>query len=467
MQHDLFKNIDALEAWAIELQRGLVAIPAITPTSDGTGELDKAVWLEQELRKLPFDTIARYDAPHPSAKGGVRPNLVALYKGTEGGRTLWIMSHLDVVPPGDLSLWKTDPFTLTVKGRTLYGRGVEDNHQGLVASLLAVRAIMESGWRPPFDLGLLFAADEETGSEYGAGFLCRQHAHLFGPRDMFIVPDGGLADGSMVEVAEKSIWWLKIKTQGKQCHASMPQKGINAFRAASELVVALQSLYKTFPKKDPLFDPPMSTFEPTKKENNIPNINTIPAEDVFYLDARVLPCYPLKKVEAEIKRLARAIEKKHKVKISFEDVQRGEAAPPTAADDPLVTELIGAVKEVHKVEAVPRGIGGGTVAAFFRKLHLPAVVYSKLDEVAHQPNEYCKLDNLLGDAKVFALTALRLAERAVSAPAPTPRKPVRGAARPAKAKTKPQASVKAKAAPKAKSQPRDQKRSQTRATRRR
>ena len=54
------------------------------------------------------------------------------------------------------------------------------------------------------------------------------------------------------------------------------------------------------------------------------------------------------------------------------------------------------------------GVGGGTVAAVFRQLGYPAVVYAKQDEVAHQPNEYCILDNLIGDAQVFAYVALNL-----------------------------------------------------------
>ena len=412
MPKEMFKKIEGYEPYAIELQRGLVAIPAINPASSGTGELDKVVWLENEIRKLKSDQIQRVDAPDKTAKGGVRPNLIARYKGSQSDRTLWIMSHTDVVPPGELSQRKTDPFKLHIEGRKLYGRGVEDNHQGLVSSILALRAIMESGWRPPFDIALLFAADEETGSEFGADYLAIHHSNLFGKNDMFIVPDGGAADATMVEVAEKSILWLKIRTIGKQCHASMPEKGINSFRAASELVVKLRSLYREFPKKDKLFDPPISTFEPTKKEPNLPNINTIPGEDVFYLDSRVLPCYTLAQVHAEIQRLAREVEKRCKVSISFESVQEGEAAPPTSADCPLVKAIIKSIKEVHGVKAIPRGIGGGTVAAIFRRLKLPAVVYSKLDEIAHQPNEYCHIDNMIGDAKVFVLTARNLADKA-------------------------------------------------------
>ena len=79
-----------------------------------------------------------------------------------------------------------------------------------------------------------------------------------------------------------------------------------------------------------------------------------------------------------------------------------------AMDQSSVSE---AIKEIHGVKAKTMGIGGGTVAAVFRKLGLPAVVSAKLDETAHQPNEYCILDNLIGDAKIFAISALLLGER--------------------------------------------------------
>jgi len=188
----------------------------------------------------------------------------------------------------------------------------------------------------------------------------------------------------------------------------MPSQGRNSFKAACDLAIRMQGLYKKFNKKDKLYCPPMSTFEPTKKDANVPNINTIPGEDVFYYDCRVLPQYKLKDVEAEIKRLAKGVEKKYGVKISFANMQRSEAAPSTSPDAEVVKLISEAIKEVHGVKAKTMGIGGGTVAAVFRKLGLPAVVSAKLDETAHQPNEYCILDNLIGDAKVCALTALKI-----------------------------------------------------------
>ena len=82
--------------------------------------------------------------------------------------------------------------------------------------------------------------------------------------------------------------------------------------------------------------------------------------------------------------------------------QAAAAAPPTSARAPVVMALKRAIKEVYDESGRPRGIGGGTVAAFFRHAGFPAAVWSKVDETAHQPNEYCHIDNMLGDAKVFA-----------------------------------------------------------------
>lgn len=411
MKDQILKKIDSYENYAVELQRGLTAIPALAPSSGGTGEYDKALWLEGELKKLKFDSIEWINAPQKEAKNGIRPNVIARYKGQDSSRTIWFMGHLDIVPPGEAKLWKSDPYKMEIQGRKLIGRGVEDNQQAIVSSILVVKAMMELGFRPKYDIALLFCADEETGSGYGADYISEKHPEIFGKNDVFFVPDSGTEDGSMIEVAEKSILWLKVTTQGKQCHASRPSLGINAFKAASELVTKYQKLYKKFPKKDKLYEPPISTFEPTKKENNVPNVNTLPGEDVFYMDCRVMPQYQLTEVKAEMRRMADEIEAKYGVKISFEPQQEAQAAPPTDPNAPIVLELKKAIKEIRGIKSKAYGIGGGTVAAFFRRLNLASVVYAQLNETAHMPNESCVIDHMMGDAKVFAVTALNLCEK--------------------------------------------------------
>jgi succinyl-diaminopimelate desuccinylase len=223
---------------------------------------------------------------------------------------------------------------------------------------------------------------------------------------MFLVPDGGDSLGETIEIAEKNCLWVRFKTIGLQAHGSRPDQGANAHLAGAELAVRLhEELSQKFGDHDPLFEPDYSTFQPTKKEANVPNINTIPGDDVFCMDMRILPRYPVKVVLAEIDHIKAGVETKHKVKIGYTLVQNMESVP-TPADAPLVRLLSGIVKEVYKVDTRPIGIGGGTVGAYLRNAGMDSVVWSRMDDTAHQPNEYVLLANILGDAKVMALLML-------------------------------------------------------------
>ena len=69
----------------------------------------------------------------------------------------------------------------------------------------------------------------------------------------------------------------------------------------------------------------------------------------------------------------------------------------------LVKKLEEKIKEVYKTEPQLIGIGGGTVAAYLRNAGIDAAVWARIDETAHMPNEYCKMENLAGDAVIMAL----------------------------------------------------------------
>jgi len=403
---ELFKKIDGYRDFIIDIQTKMTACPAVSPHEGGLGETAKAEVLLKLLKSMKFDEIKVLNVKDKKSPTGVRPNIVAKYYGKNRSKTLWVMAHMDVVPPGDLSLWKTDPYKVVVKGDKIYGRGTEDNQQGLVSGLLAVKAMMELGIRPPVNYALLLNADEEVGSDYGIISVLKQYGKSFGKNDSFFVPDGGNKEGTMIEIAEKNLLWMKFTVQGKQTHASMPHTGVNAFVAGSALVIALRDLYKKFNKKDKLFgDVSYSTFEATKAEANVPNVNTIPGQHIFYLDCRVLPSYDNNKVIAEIKRIAKVIEKKYKVTIKAETLI-SERSKPTNKNAAIVKLTEQAVKAVYHNKPVVQGIGGGTVSAYLRNAGFPAVVFSKLDDTMHQPNEYSSIKNTIGDAKVFVHVAM-------------------------------------------------------------
>jgi succinyl-diaminopimelate desuccinylase len=330
--------------------------------------------------------------------------MVCTIRGADDSRRLWIMSHLDVVPEGDRSQWRTDPFVATVKDGRVYGRGVEDNQQGVVSSILTALAFVEAGVVPDRTIKLLFVADEEVGSKHGIQYLL-DTTDLFRHGDFIVIPDGGKPDGLEIEVAEKNICWLKVTTKGEQCHASVPDEGANAFLAACEAAIAINALETAvFVARDSLFSPDRSTLSPTKKDPNVPNINTIPGDDVFYVDMRMLPAYSIERAVAEVRGAVAPIAKRHGVDIMCEAVQSVESKA-TPRDAPVVAALAEAIGSVYGGMAKPVGIGGGTVGAYLRNEGFDCVVWSRVEETAHQPNENAILANVLGDAKVFAALA--------------------------------------------------------------
>jgi succinyl-diaminopimelate desuccinylase len=396
------KKIDELQQEAIEVMSDLISINSVGPKNEGPGEQGKANYLIEYLKKSGINDVKNYPASDPTVINGERPNLVVKINGNNNLKTLWILSHTDVVPAGDLSKWKTDPFKAVVQDGKIYGRGSEDNLQGLVSSLMLLRAFSETKIQPPISIGLVIVSDEETGSDFGLTYLLNNNSGLFNKEDLIIIPDAGEPDSSMIEVAEKSILWLKFETIGKQVHASTPDRGINAFKAAIHLGYELNELHNTYNATDPVFDPSISTFEPTKKEANVPNINTIPGEDIFCLDCRILPVYKIEDVMNSIQEIVNKIEKEFSVKINISSEQKEQAAPSTPVDAKIVKLLEDAINDVYGVRAKAQGIGGGTVAAIFRRKGYEAAVWSTLEDLAHQPNEFCKINNMINDAKVFA-----------------------------------------------------------------
>jgi succinyl-diaminopimelate desuccinylase len=400
---DIFSEIEKQREEMIQALKEIICIPAIAPENAGEGELKKAERLVRILETIGFDKIERFDAEDERAPSKKRPNVIAYYYGENKAERLWIITHLDVVPPGEDSLWTlTKPFEPIVKEGLIYGRGSEDNGQSLIASIYAVKALKSLGIKPKRTVALAFVADEEQGSKYGIQSLIQQG--LFKKDDWIVVPDSGNENGSIIEIAEKSALWFKIRTIGKQTHASRPDEGLNANRIGMEYALALDKLlHEQYSLKNEYFDPPESTFEPTKKEKNVDAVNIIPGEDAICFDCRILPNYNLEEILNNIHKLAEDYEKRTGATIRIEILSKSIAPKPTEANSKIVRILKEAIKTARGIEPKVGGIGGGTCAAFFRKIDIPAVVWSTIDETAHQPNEYARIENLINDAKIYAV----------------------------------------------------------------
>jgi len=398
------QNIDNSRQDMIQFMVDMLKIKAVNPDGGGRGEYERALFVQKWLETLGAK-VSRYDFADSRVPEGVRVNLTTIIDGKDRSKTLWFAAHLDTVPEGARDLWSTDPYNPVVKDGKIFGRGSEDNGQAVVSTLFALKALKTLNAKPTVNLGFAFVSDEESGSKYGVIPMIEKN--IFKPQDMAIVPDTGSTDGNEIEVAEKSILWLKITTKGKQVHGALPYKGLNAHRIGMKFALQIDELLHTkYSGADQLFDPPTSTFEPTKHELNVDNINTIPGVDVQYFDCRILTLYPLKEVMKDIESVKTKMEKDTGARIELAPIQFEENVAPTSVNCEVVQKLRNALKELRGIEGKPIGIGGGTVGLYFRRKGLNTAVWSTLDDMAHQPNEYCKIDNFVNDTKVFVHVAL-------------------------------------------------------------
>ena len=149
----------------VELEKLLTSIPALAPENGGEGEEKKCAALEKWLLSNGIKNLKHYDAPDSRVPAGFRPNLVAEIPGEKNDFCIWVCAHLDVVPVGELSMWNTNPWQAVEKDGKIFGRGVEDNQQGLCSGVLAALSFVRQNIVPAHTLKLLFMAAEEVGSK--------------------------------------------------------------------------------------------------------------------------------------------------------------------------------------------------------------------------------------------------------------------------------------------------------------
>ncbi len=403
---EILEKIGASREDIIRMMCGMTAIPSISPAAGGTGESARADFLMDYLKG--FDTVERIDIPYGPDSSIMRPNLLARKIGKKKG-TVWIMAHIDTVPAGDLDAWDTNPFEGVVKGDRIYGRGTEDNGQTVVSSYFATRDLLGEELNG-MSIGLVWVADEEMASVYGVEALIARGC--FSEDDVFIVPDWGSPEGKYIEVSEKSLIWLNFSIIGKSGHGSTPDRAVNSLKIGAALIGDLGDVFRErFPLEDPMYTPSKSTFEPTRADMTVLNVNTIPGSWSFSMDCRILPCYSPDDVLEVAKQVAERYSKETGAEIEVTEIQRHVSGGCSSTEGYVFDTLRESVKEVmgHVPETI--GIGGATCANFFRLAGHDAYVWETGGGTLHGPNEYVEIQNIINDAKVFATMFWKLCVR--------------------------------------------------------
>jgi succinyl-diaminopimelate desuccinylase len=364
----------------VELLGDLVALPSVNPTGDpGTphvGELAVARYLEAWARRA--GAAVRLSPVLPG-----RPNVVAVWKPRRPVKTrLWFAPHTDTVSVAGMTV---PPFTPTLRRGRLYGRGASDTKGPMAAMLWAIAEWWRAGGRDgTAEVTFLGLVGEEAGND-GARAVAAKKLSARQKPDLIIV---GEPTDLKVVTSHKGALWLELRTRGRACHASAPERGINAIGEMARAIAAVEAAAPRLARRPhPLLGPAtlnVGTIRGGSKVNIVPDLC------VVEVDVRTTPRFTARQAVMEIRRAVAAAAPRCRV-----TVQRGAPGLDTDARQPLIRQLAGIARGTT-------GVPWFCDAAIFAEAGWPAVALGPGSiRQAHTPDEYIAVRDLADGVAVY------------------------------------------------------------------
>ena len=312
-----------------------------------------------------------------------------------GTKSIGFVSHMDVVPPGELEQWKTPPFEPTIIDGRIYGRGTLDDKGSFACAFSACKAFLAE--HPRFDgtIFLIAAADEELGSELGIIYLVEECGLKF---DVAIIPDGGRMDLSIY--GEKGILWVELESRGVQAHGSTPELGRNAIIPLAEAIVEIKEL-DLGASYDHAFDGwtmNVGTIQGGSSNNTVPSMARASID--FRLPAGISKSQVLSKIEDKLSAVRRrSPDSEVTVKVLH------ETEPHISDKNSIIIRSFDTAARRLGLPMNYETFGGNTVAKNLYFAGITSVVhYPGDDKLAHVPNEFVIIDELVLGSVLYAET---------------------------------------------------------------
>jgi succinyl-diaminopimelate desuccinylase len=414
MKTPLMVRIDGKRDDLIQLTQDLIRIPTLNPP----GENYQAIcdFLDKRLRSAGFETqlIRAFGSPGDSERYP-RWNIIARRDGTSLGDCVHFNSHTDVVEVG--SGWTFDPFGGEISDGKIYGRGACDMKGGLAASIIACEAFIEEFPNFAGAIEISGTADEESGGYGGVAYLA-EHGH-FSPEKVqhVIIPEPLNKD--RICLGHRGGWWAEIETKGEIAHGSMPFLGDCAVRHMGAVIHEFED--KLFPamaaRRTDMPVVPEGAKSSTMNINSIhggqkeqsEDFTGLPAHCVpdscrIVIDRRFLVEEPLDQVRGEVTDLLEGL-RVTRPDFEYKMTELNSVLPSmTAKSAPVVATVAQAIQDV--LGKAPEYVASpGT----YDQKHIDRIGKLKnciaygpgILELAHKPDEYIGIDDMLDSAKVM------------------------------------------------------------------
>jgi succinyl-diaminopimelate desuccinylase len=405
----------------VVLTQELIRIPTVNPPGENYREICE--YLRSRLaRRGHAVEMLRAEGARGDIDAYPRWNVLARREGAFPGETVHFNSHHDVVETG--SGWTTDPFGGEVKDGRVYGRGACDMKGGLAASIVAAEVFADLFPNFHGNIEISGTADEETGGYGGVAWLAERG--YFSPERVqhVIIPEPLNKD--RICLGHRGVWWAEIETHGRIAHGSMPFLGDSAIRHMGAVLAEMErTLFPALSSRTTA----MPVVPPQARQSTM-NINSIhggqpePPEGYTGFPAPVVPHsarividrrYLIEETPAAVRQeVIDVLERVKAERRDFRyDVRELWTIPPTMTEKsaPVVTAVSKAIGEVLGLApqyVVSPGTYDQKHIDRIGRMHNCIAYGPGILDLAHQPDEYVGIDDMIDSAKVMALTLLDL-----------------------------------------------------------
>jgi succinyl-diaminopimelate desuccinylase len=365
------------------LAQELIRCPSVTPADAGALDV-----LETALAPLGFAcSRLRFEAP------GTAPieNLYARIG--NGAPNFCFAGHTDVVPPGDVKLWRSDPFGAEIRDRFLYGRGAADMKSAIAAFAAAAARHLEKPLRG--SISLLITGDEEGPAVNGTVKVLEWLAEKGERIDHCIVgePTAATCAGDTIKIGRRGSMRIDMVLRGVQGHTAYPHRALNPIPILATIVsrVAREHLDGGTPHFDP------STLAFTTFDVGNPAGNVSPAAARASANIRFNDLHAPDDLVARVRRIADEVTKEMGGEAEI-NVDVG-ALPFVTAPGPF-TELLTRAVQSATGRAPQLSTTGGTSDARFIRNYCPVAEIGLAGATMH------KVDECVPVAEIETLTAI-------------------------------------------------------------
>ena len=400
----------------VDFTAEMIRIPTVNPPGEHYEEC--ARYIGDTLRRLHFEIeyFAAEGRPEHTVRYP-RLNVVGTRTGLRPRPTVHLNGHFDVVPAGEG--WTLEPFGGTVRDGKVYGRGSCDMKAGIAAAAFAAEAIRRAGVPVPGTIEVSGTVDEESGGFAGVAWLA-EHGRISSTRtDYCIIPEPLNVD--RVCVGHRGVYWFEVAARGHIAHGSMPFLGVSAIDGMGQLlqIIREELMPVLASRRTDVPVVPELARQATLNINGIfggqpvDGIQTPCVADICraVFDRRFLLEEGFDATRREVEDvLARVRARVPRVEYLLKDLM---VVHPTRTpdDSPVIAAIEAGVSRVLGRKAT-RVASPGTydhkhVARIAGVPHCVAYGPGELEQ-AHQPDEYCRVDDLVNSTKVLALAILQL-----------------------------------------------------------